>query len=394
MKPPIPDRAADPVGDAPLVNVPNALTLLRVLCVPVLAVLLAVDGGELGPARDAAAILFVLASVTDLVDGAIARRYGLVTTFGKVADPIADKALTGVALIGLSLLGDLSWWVTGIILVREIGVTLLRFWVIEHGVIPASRGGKLKTVAQTVAIAMYLADVPPGLVGDGQRHRDGPGPGPHGGDRPGLRGSGGAPAADASRDRQQPGRPPCRLSRRAWWRRCWSGGSRSRPVSPSRPASWRRRSPRCRAAPRCCAAGSWPTRPTSSDCSSASPTRSSVPAWSASRWRRPWRAVPPIGSVPTSGSAPPASPARTPMTASRSGRSGSRWPPRPAPSRGTFPSRVTGQPSDVRPSRHAGTWSSTSSSRRLRGYASGARGIGTRRGALGPVRNLRRARAV
>lgn len=160
MKPPIPDRAADPVGDAPLVNIPNALTLLRVLCVPVLAVLLAIDGGELGPARDAAAVLFVLASITDLIDGAIARRYDLVTTFGKVADPIADKALTGVALIGLSLLGDLAWWVTGIILVREIGVTLLRFWVIEHGVIPASRGGKLKTVAQTVAIAMYLADVP------------------------------------------------------------------------------------------------------------------------------------------------------------------------------------------------------------------------------------------
>lgn len=159
MKPPIPDRAADPVGDAPLVNLPNALTLLRVLCVPLLAVLLAIDDGELGPARDAAALLFVLASVTDLMDGAIARRYNLVTTFGKIADPIADKALTGVALIGLSLLGDLSWWVTGIILVREIGVTVLRFWVIEHGVIPASRGGKLKTVAQTVAITMYLADV-------------------------------------------------------------------------------------------------------------------------------------------------------------------------------------------------------------------------------------------
>jgi CDP-diacylglycerol--glycerol-3-phosphate 3-phosphatidyltransferase len=160
MKPPIPDRAADPVGDAPLVNLPNALTLLRVLCVPLLAVLLAVDDGTLGTARDAAAIVFVLASITDLMDGAIARRYGLVTTFGKVADPIADKALTGVALIGLSVLGDLSWWVTGIILVREVGVTLLRFWVIEHGVIPASRGGKLKTLAQTVAITMYLADVP------------------------------------------------------------------------------------------------------------------------------------------------------------------------------------------------------------------------------------------
>ena len=160
MKPPIPDRAADPVGDAPLVNLPNALTLLRVLCVPLLAVLLAMDDGMLGPARDAAALVFVLASVTDLMDGAIARRYDLVTTFGKIADPIADKALTGVALIGLSLLGELSWWVTGIILVREVGVTVLRFWVIEHGVIPASRGGKLKTVVQTIAITMYLADVP------------------------------------------------------------------------------------------------------------------------------------------------------------------------------------------------------------------------------------------
>lgn len=160
MKPPIPDRVADPVSDAPIVNLPNALTLLRLVCVPVLAVLLAIDDGELGPARDAAAVLFVLASITDLADGAIARRYGLVTTFGKVADPIADKALTGVALIGLSLLGDLSWWVTGIILIREIGVTLLRFWVIEHGVIPASRGGKLKTAAQTLAITMYLAVVP------------------------------------------------------------------------------------------------------------------------------------------------------------------------------------------------------------------------------------------
>lgn len=160
MRPTVPDRAADPVSDAPLVNLPNALTILRVLCVPLLAVLLAVDDGQLGPARDAAAIVFVLASITDLMDGAIARRYGLVTTFGKVADPIADKALTGVALIGLSILGDLTWWVTAVILVREIGVTLLRFWVIDHGVIPASRGGKLKTLAQTTAITMYLVDVP------------------------------------------------------------------------------------------------------------------------------------------------------------------------------------------------------------------------------------------
>lgn len=158
MRPPVPDRAADPVGDAPVVNLPNALTLLRVACVPLLAWLLLADDGTQGPARIAATVVFVLASVTDLVDGAVARRYDLVTTFGKIADPIADKALTGVALVGLSLLGELSWWVTGVILGREVVVTLLRFWVIEHGVIPASRGGKAKTLAQVVAIAMYLAD--------------------------------------------------------------------------------------------------------------------------------------------------------------------------------------------------------------------------------------------
>lgn len=155
-----PERAEDAVDRAPVVNLPNALTLLRVLCVPLVAALLWIDGGVAGPARTAAAVLFILASLTDFVDGALARRYGLVTTFGKIADPIADKALIGVALIGLSLLGELAWWITVVILVREIGVTLLRFWVIRHGVIAASRGGKAKTVAQTIAIAMYLADFP------------------------------------------------------------------------------------------------------------------------------------------------------------------------------------------------------------------------------------------
>ena len=155
-----PERAEDAVDRTPVVNVPNALTVLRVLCVPLVGVLLWVDGGAAGPARTAAAVLFILASLTDFVDGALARRYGLVTTFGKIADPIADKALIGVALVGLSLLGELAWWITVVILVREIGVTLLRFWVIRHGVIAASRGGKAKTVAQTIAIAMYLADFP------------------------------------------------------------------------------------------------------------------------------------------------------------------------------------------------------------------------------------------
>ena len=160
MRPPVPDPAGAPATTTRIVNLPNALTLLRVLFVPLIAWLLwqSADGDEVS--RDAAALLFVVAALTDLADGAIARRYGLITTFGKIADPIADKALTGVALIGLSLLGQLPWWVTVVILVREVGVTLLRFWVLEHGVIPASRGGKAKTLVQTIAIAMYLADLP------------------------------------------------------------------------------------------------------------------------------------------------------------------------------------------------------------------------------------------
>ena len=135
-------------------NVPNALTIIRFLCVPVLAVLLAYP-----PARWWCAGLFVLASATDLVDGAVARRYGQVTTFGKIADPIADKALTGVALIGLSLLGDLWWWVTVLIIVREAAVTVLRLRVVRIAVIPASRGGKAKTIAQMIAITMFLIPV-------------------------------------------------------------------------------------------------------------------------------------------------------------------------------------------------------------------------------------------
>ena len=154
------DPAAQPGSDGPLWNLPNALTILRLLCVPVLAWLLWIDDGQGTLTRDASAAVFVIASVTDIMDGAIARSRGLVTTFGKVADPIADKALTGTALLGLSLLGQLPWWVTALILAREIGVTILRFWVIKHGVIPASRGGKAKALAQTVAITMYLVDVP------------------------------------------------------------------------------------------------------------------------------------------------------------------------------------------------------------------------------------------
>jgi CDP-diacylglycerol--glycerol-3-phosphate 3-phosphatidyltransferase len=144
-------------------NVPNALTVLRLVLVPVFAYLLVLsdDPGadNATQLRYAAAAVFLIASITDFIDGDYARRRGQITRFGQVADPIADKALIGAALIGLSWLGELPWWVTVVVLVREVGVTLLRFWVIRYGIIPASRGGKAKTVLQLIAVLLYLVPV-------------------------------------------------------------------------------------------------------------------------------------------------------------------------------------------------------------------------------------------
>ncbi|NDZ92526.1 CDP-diacylglycerol--glycerol-3-phosphate 3-phosphatidyltransferase [Streptomyces sp. SID6673] len=151
-----PDHITDPVDPVPLVNIANALTVFRIVLVPVFVVALFIGGGHDTAWRIIAAAIFAIAAITDRYDGRLARERGLVTDFGKMADPIADKALIGAALVGLSILGDLSWWVTAVILARELGVTALRFWVLRHGVIPASRGGKLKTLLQAVAIGVYL----------------------------------------------------------------------------------------------------------------------------------------------------------------------------------------------------------------------------------------------
>jgi CDP-diacylglycerol---glycerol-3-phosphate 3-phosphatidyltransferase len=144
-----------------LVNVANALTMLRLGIVPVF-VLLLLEGGA--SYRIAAFAAFGVASLTDLLDGEVARRRGLITDFGKIADPIADKALTGSALVALSSLGELPWWITSVILFRELAVTGLRFWVIRRGVIAASRGGKAKTLLQVVAIGLYILPGPSGIV--------------------------------------------------------------------------------------------------------------------------------------------------------------------------------------------------------------------------------------
>jgi CDP-diacylglycerol--glycerol-3-phosphate 3-phosphatidyltransferase len=150
------DPVALPPSGASAWNVANLLTFIRLLLVPVFAVLLLHDNGSQQGWRIAATVVFAVASLTDRFDGELARRRGLITDVGKIVDPIADKALIGTALVGLSWLDQLNWWVTVAVLVREIGVTILRFVVIRHGVMPASRGGKVKTALQALAIGLYL----------------------------------------------------------------------------------------------------------------------------------------------------------------------------------------------------------------------------------------------
>ena len=145
-------------GDTPASNgnLANIITVARILLAPVFVWLLAADNGEYGLLRWLAAGLFILAIATDGVDGSVARSRNLVTNVGIILDPIADKVLTGAALVMLSILGELWWWVTIVILVRELGITIFRFAVLRDRVIPASRGGKLKTVFQSVAISLFL----------------------------------------------------------------------------------------------------------------------------------------------------------------------------------------------------------------------------------------------
>ncbi len=155
---PVPGQPdTDPtVPRASVANVANLLTGVRLVLVPVFVYALFIGDGHETVWRTVAFVIFAVAVITDHFDGALARSYGMVTEFGKLADPIADKLLIGAALIGLSMLGDLPWWITVVILIREIGVTVLRLVVLRHGVIPASRGGKLKTLVQAIAIGLFI----------------------------------------------------------------------------------------------------------------------------------------------------------------------------------------------------------------------------------------------
>ena len=137
-------------------NVANGLTVLRLLLVPVFGWLLLWGDGQDASTRWWAFAVFSVAMATDRIDGDIARSRGLITDFGKVADPIADKTLVTMALVGLSMIGDIPWWITVVILVREWGITAMRFWVIRHGVMAAGRGGKVKTLLQALALGFFV----------------------------------------------------------------------------------------------------------------------------------------------------------------------------------------------------------------------------------------------
>ena len=143
-------------------NVPNALTGLRIVMVPFFGWALLHDGGHDQLWRWVAWVLFSVAMITDKIDGDLARKHDLVTDFGKIADPIADKAMTGMALIGLAVIHDflpawLWWTITVVVLVREWGVTAARLSVAKDVVMPAKQSGKVKTTVQVLALGGFVA---------------------------------------------------------------------------------------------------------------------------------------------------------------------------------------------------------------------------------------------
>ena len=137
-------------------NPPNIIAATRIVATPFFVWMLVADGGQNQLLRWLAGVFFVVAIATDALDGWIARRYNMVTDLGKLLDPIADKFLTGGALVGLSVIGELPWWITIVILVREIGITVHRLVEAKSVVVAAAWMGKLKTIAQAVAIALAL----------------------------------------------------------------------------------------------------------------------------------------------------------------------------------------------------------------------------------------------
>ncbi len=147
-------------------NVPNAITVARILAVPFFIWSLVAIADTESPMRWVSVLIFIVIMASDGIDGAIARKHGLITNLGKILDPIADKALLGGALIALSILGEIAWWVTVVILVRELGITIYRLIVIKKRVIAASGGGKLKTIVQAIMVGFVVSPLTAWFPGD------------------------------------------------------------------------------------------------------------------------------------------------------------------------------------------------------------------------------------
>lgn len=147
----------------PDVNLPNALTIFRILALPFCSWALFQGAGKDPGWQIIAWTMFFIVGMTDVLDGRIARRRNQISNFGVILDPIADKAFIATALVGLSILGKMPWWVTVVILLREIGVTILRFAVIKREVISANRGGKIKSLLQNFSVGFYILPLPESL---------------------------------------------------------------------------------------------------------------------------------------------------------------------------------------------------------------------------------------
>ena len=139
---------------------PNTLTVTRILLIPSGVYTLFYDGGENSTFQLISYAIFFTLGMTDIVDGRWARQSNRITPLGTFLDPVADKALIGAAMISLSILDRFPWWITILILTREIGITLFRILVIKNGVIPASKGGKLKTLMQNFGVGFFILPLP------------------------------------------------------------------------------------------------------------------------------------------------------------------------------------------------------------------------------------------
>ena len=158
------EKPGDDKARRVIFNLPNALTILRILALPFCAWALLAENGESANLRILAWFAFFLVAMTDVIDGRLARSSNQITDFGELWDPIADKALLATAMISLNYLSLLPIWVTIIILGREFAVTLLRLAFLKRGVIPANKGGKLKTLTQNFAIGFFILPLPQYLV--------------------------------------------------------------------------------------------------------------------------------------------------------------------------------------------------------------------------------------